>query len=180
MSARRLRPMTKWLAMAVSLTMVHGCIVATDLVNPVLLTSLGFDPATVIPPEGRLLVAFTNSTSSAALFFAQASDDPTDPLSNLRSLDTETGSPLAAGETRTLVLDCPVGVVTPGTEAAADFATGTTAVTVLEATPVEIAYVGAPLILDREFECGDVIQMEVTQLGTGGAFTLSIRVIPGR
>lgn len=161
------------------LTALPGCVFATDLINPGVLSALGFDPATVIPPQGRLLVAFTNSTTSPALFFAQASDDPADPLANLRTLDTEIGSPLTAGETRTIVLDCPVGVLTPG-QATADFSTGGTVALVLDAAGTAIAYNGAPLILDREFQCGDLIEFQLIQLGDGGAYTLAIRVLPGR
>ncbi len=156
-----------------------GCVIGTDLLNPSLLSSVGFDPDTVIAPQGRIVVAFTNSTSAAVAFVAAASDDPADPTANARAISTDF---LASGETRSLVLDCPVGVITPGAPSA-DFSTGTVAAVAVTGTDaVDIVYAGTPVIVGTDMQCGDVLQIEAVQFGTaeGVAFGLQLQVLPGR
>jgi hypothetical protein len=142
-----------------------GCFFATDLLNPQVLSAVGFDPATIIPPQGRVVIAFQNSTEYPADFFAVVSDnilDETAPRSVISA------SNVAANETRTLVVDCPVGDVLP------------TAVLVdVDGAVTQVDYAGAPLSSGSEFVCGDVIQMRVTQLAAG-AFAIEVQILPGR
>ncbi len=156
-----------------------GCLLATDLINPNLLSSIGFDPDTVIAPQGRIVVAFTNSTSAAVAFVIAVSDDPADPTANARAVSTDF---LESGETRSLVLDCPVGVITPGAPSA-DFSTDTVAaVAVTDADAVDIVYTGTPVVVGTDMACGDVLEIEAVQFGIGDGvvFGLQLQVLPGR
>jgi len=79
---------------------------------------------------------------------------------------------VAGNDTRTMVVECPVGVVTP-----------LGIVALVEDTAVELTYAGAPLVSSTDFVCGDVIEMRLVQLaGVGGAVELGIevRVLAGR
>lgn len=146
-----------------------GCFMATDLLNPGVLSAIGFDPETIIPPQGRVVIAFQNSTQGVALFAAAVSDDVRDVTSNVVMASATN---VAANETRTMVVDCPVGIVTPALFAV-----------VLNDAITEVAYNGAPLAAGTDFVCGDVIEMRLVQVGDGAAadvFEIQIRVLPGR
>ena len=158
-----------------------GCAIATDLINPAALSALGLDPATIIPPEGRALVTFNNMSSLSAIFVIAVSDNPGDPTSNAQTIFSEILQP---NQAQTASLDCPVGVLTPGTPAA-DFSTGTTAVFVAAGDDgVEVTYNGAPLIFGTDFVCGDLVEMRLVQTGNDAtmadSFQILMRVIPGR
>lgn len=147
---------------------LSGCVVAADLVNADLLSGLGFDPATVVPSEGRLLIAFRNLTQYPASFVAVVSDDTRDPTSNAV---TVAAYDVAANDTRIMVVDCPVGIVTPGGAAV-----------LVDGSLVDVAYNGTALTAGTDFLCGYVIEIQVSQTGAGGeaAFEVQIRVLPGR
>ena len=151
------------------LATLTGCVVAADLVSPAFLSSLGFDPGTVIPSQGRVVIAFRNATTYPAAFAAVVSDDARDATSNAL---TVSATDVAGNDTRTMVVECPVGVVTP-----------LGIVALVEDTAVELTYAGAPLVSSTDFVCGDVIEMRLVQLaGVGGAVELGIevRVLAGR
>lgn len=148
-----------------------GCAFVTDLINPNFLTSLGIDPQVVIRSQGKIIIAFKNSTAATVAFMsAITSDDSQIDADNIltnEDLDIWDVYNLAANETRTVVVDCPVYLVQPLTAVAI----GTEGVT-------ELTYEGFVLFEGDAYRCGDVIEMEVYQ-GVGGP-AIRVRVIPGR
>ena len=161
--------------------LVLGCVVATDALNPDFLAQLGFDPATVVPPKGRVVAVFNNQTGSTATFQVTVSDSESDPLSNARVIASD---PLEAGETQAVALECPIGIITPG-----DLTGGqgqqaaTAAVTVQGDQQGAVNYVGAPLVFQRDFACGDLIELRAVEIVDdqgNRVFDLQIRVLPGR
>lgn len=162
---------------ALALIPSSGCLLASDLVNPNLLAAFGFDPTTIRGSQGAVLVTFNNTTDFAADFFVLASDSSTDATSNAFLVP---GLDVLAGEIRTLVVDCPIGALTPASFDAAG-AASTVAVRVTAADQVvDVTYDGSPLQSGDEFLCGDVIEVRLIDAGTDEdvAFQLLIRVIP--
>jgi len=142
-----------------------GCLLAADLVNPTVLSAVGLDPATIIPPQGRVLIAFQNSTQGVAAFAAVAYDSALDAI-------LVSATDVAANETRTMVVDCPVGAVIP-----------LMAGTVVNDALAEVVYAGAPLVAGTDFVCGDVIEVRLIQLGAAAdaaAFEMQVQVLAGR
>lgn len=147
-----------------------GCIVAADVLNPDFLSAVGLDPATVIPSEGRLLVAFQNSTQATADFRALLSEDFS---SNAAEQTQVIAIGVAASETRTLVIDCPVG----------DFLPLEVLVVVSEGAATQVQFVGTPLRSGVDFRCGDVIEMSVVQFTDAEGnvtYRIEAQVLPGR
>jgi hypothetical protein len=147
-----------------------GCFVATDVLNPDFVAGIGFDPATIIPAQGRLIIAFRNATQFTVTgAFATVAKDAT---ATVDELVTVSATDIAANETRTMVVDCPLAVVAPG------------GATVAEAgTAVAVAYGGSALLSGSDFFCGDVIEIAVVQLGgdeEAALFDIQVRVLPGR
>lgn len=166
---KRLIPCGVGLLCVVALT---GCAVVTDMINPDLLTSFGIDPQTVFRSEGSVIIAFKNSTAYPAPYMGVITTDSVYTDLETADLTDETVDlrdvyDLPAGETRTLVVDCPIYWIMPGT------AFGSTGEGV-----EEVAYAGYPLVDGYEFQCGDVIEVELIQ-GTA-ALAQRVRVIPGR
>lgn len=157
---------------------MSGCMVLSDVINPNLLTGLGLDPNIIRGAQGSVLVSFNNTSEFPASFFVSVSDSPADPTSNAFGVQA---TAVQAGEIRTHVIDCPVGVITPGAPSA-NFATGTVAVRVFTgAATVDVMYDGAPLQAGDEFRCGDLIELRLIQSGDGAAaddYRILIRVIP--
>src|SRR5262245_28745551 len=87
-----------------------GCVIATDVINPALLTQLGFDPATVVPPQGRVVVTFQNSSNFPADFASSFSRQPFGADAVIQLITAQDVGP---GEERNAVLDCPVAVISP-------------------------------------------------------------------
>lgn len=168
-------------AAALLLLPIGGCVVATDLLNPGVLTAFGLDPATVIRPAGRTLVTFNNTSGFDASFEVAVSDDPADPTANATFFFSEF---LRPNQTQTAAFDCPIGVLTPGTPSA-DFSTDTVAVSVVTAAGlVTVNYTGAPLVAGVDFLCGDLVEMRLVQTGVDAmgvaSFGIQMRVVPGR
>lgn len=163
------------LALVIAVTPMFGCAIAGDVFNSDLLGVFGLDPATVIPDPGRVVIAYHNATTGVASFSSAVSDDTLDPTSNAKSIIS---SNLLAGETRAMVVDCPVGVITPGAPAT-DFSTGTTAAFVVTEAGelVEVAYNGFPLVSGNDFGCGDVIQVRVVE--SAGEYALQVSILAG-
>lgn len=159
-----------------------GCVVAGDLVNPDFAAALGLDSSVLRPGSGTVIVAFTNSTSFPAEITVAVSSDPGDPTANAQTIAVPLDEP---GETRNIVLDCPVGVITPGVPHA-DFSTNSVAAVVFSGGGVQVTYTGAALVAGSQFSCGDVIEIELRQTGTGtgeqqtNQFSFRVTVIPGR
>ncbi len=146
-----------------------GCVFVADLLNPGIVSAVGIDPATIIPPQGRVVIAFQNSTQYPADFFAVVSDDILDENADFFVV---TGTDVAANDTRTMAVDCPVGDVLPAS-----------AFIVVGDTVVEVPYAGVPLRSGAEFVCGDVIEMRVVQTAVGAdaaAFTIEVQILAGR
>ncbi len=166
------------LLMGVVLAGLGGCAIAVDLLNPAFPAALGLDPATIIPREGTVLVAFNNGTRSQATFFAFEAPNAEDLASGSRNFSIT----VEAGQVRNEVLECPVDLFTPGT-LGADLSLDSTAAIVLtgDAAGEAVAYGGNPLTQGDAYECGDVIEVRLTPVGTGDAagFALAIQIIPG-
>lgn len=154
-----------------------GCVLASDLVNPNLLAGFGLDPTTIRGAQGTVLVTFNNTTDFTADFFVLASDSSSDAASNAYLVP---GSDVLAGEIRTLVVDCPIGALTPASfDAAGAVSAVAVRVTVADQV-VDVTYDGSPLQSGDEFICGDLIEVRLIDVGTDEdvAFQLLIRVIP--
>ncbi|MBI5863740.1 MAG: hypothetical protein HZB38_04385 [Planctomycetes bacterium] len=146
-----------------------GCVIATDLVNPSLLTGLGFDPQTVIPPQGRLVVAFQNQTAFPVFFGAAFSRREAIDVNKFEVLQADDVGP---DETRSMVLDCPIAVFVPAVAAV-----------VANQAAVVVTYTGSELDVNRDYVCGDVIVVRVVQVGPGtaeGDFQFQVELLPGR
>lgn len=157
-----------------------GCVFVTDFINPDAFAALGFDPATIIPPQGRTLVSFTNGTQYEAAFSVVVSPDSSLPLTQA----TVGSANVLPGGTRTFPFDCPdANYVSPG-GLNDDFSLNTAAIAVIAGDgEVELAYAGAVLEAGRDYACGDVIEVRLLQVGDGitaDDFAIQVRVLPGR
>lgn len=176
MSGNRFSRFAKGLALSSSLVL-SGCVVATDLINPSFLTGLGFDPQTVVPPQGKVVVAFQNSTSGNASF---ASAYLKTDFGVNAEVNLITAVDVGPGETRNAVLDCPVVVISPAPDIDNLGATqdGVLIAVQTAAETVAIAYTGEPLLNGRDFQCGDVILIRAVQ--NGAAYGVQVQLLPGR
>jgi len=175
MSMKTLRT-TKYLAGAVLLASLLGCGLSTELFNPDFFSSLGIDAQSIARSPGRIVLAFRNYSNATIVFasatytdrsITQFAQNEAEFTASLRLADVQN---VAANETRTLVLDCPVRVIVPG---------GITAVT--DESAADVTYQGSLLVVDEDYECGDVIEMGLVQTGdTADSLTLQVRVLPGR
>ncbi len=147
---------------------LSGCGLTADVFNPGVFSSFGIDPNTVIPSQGSIIVLFKNSTANTAVFFAFTSKDPLNLTIESRNFSVE----VPPNDNRNEVVDCPVGLVSPGT-LGADFTPDNIAATV---GGTDITYAWS-LISGRDFTCGDVIEVELTDNAT---FPITVRVIPAR
>jgi hypothetical protein len=160
-----------------------GCAFAADLINPDFLRQVGFDPATIVSPPGKVVVAFTNDTDQTATFYAYVAEEVLgDQVSSGSSL---TGV-VAAGTTSSRAVDCPFEFLSPG-RLGADLGVSSDAALVGDATGQEtVAYAGTPLSLGLDFVCGDLIEIRLTQTGGGDdqdaqtQYDLRVQVHPGR
>lgn len=159
-----------------------GCVIAADALSPDLFVQLGFDPNTIFPQRGTVIVNFTNNTQFAAFFAAFESVDAADLTIDSRNFSLL----IDPMDTRNEVLDCPVDLVSPGFLDAM-FAAQNDAVTVFagDGAGTAVMYDGSPLVAGRDFACGDVINVQLDQIGAGGdagqvGFVLTVLVIPGR
>ncbi len=177
----------RWLMCGLAALPLSACAIPADLLNPDLLTGLGLDVATIIPPQGKIIVAFNNTTAFPAEFMAWESVDPVNFQRSSRNFTV-----VAQGhEVKNTVLDCPVGAISPGS-LGATFTPDAMAAVVLvtdaqgAATVVDVQYAGQPLTSGVAYTCGDVIEISLaeTAQGTGTqqqqSFAITVRVIPGR
>jgi hypothetical protein len=164
----------KLVVLSIALAPVSGCQIAGDLIDPAFLSAFGFDPETVALPQGRVIVAFNNTSRSDAEFFVtSASTD----LTSTQQASAEVG----AGESGNAVFDCPIGLIFPGT---VDGQTVGPAVAVATAMGVvAVPYTGVPIESGRDFQCGDVIEVRLEQIGQGAAagdFAIRVTIRAGR
>jgi hypothetical protein len=147
-----------------------GCVFAADLVNPGILSAFGFDPESIIPSQGSVVIAFNNTTQYAVdSMYASIGESVSTAAEDFELVSA---TDLVASETRALAFDCPVGVVAPGG-----------AFVVVAGTVEEVTYGGSLMVAGDDFSCGDVIQMSLVQVGgddTDVAFAFQVQVLAGR
>lgn len=157
--------------LGVLLLSVLGCSIAADALNPAILSSLGIDPGTIIPSPGVIVVAFNNESSAPGEFYAFESVSAQD-----LSIDSRNFSlPVDPFETRNEVIECPVGMVSPGSLTDAFAFQGLAATMETNTGEVTVTYEGTPLIAGQDFSCGDLIEIRVS-----ATYILSVQVHPGR
>jgi len=156
---------------------------AADLINPDFLRQVGFDPATIVPPSGKVVVVFRNDTDQTATMYAYWSEN----------VDRITGGEMTAivppGEIMSDAVDCPVAMIGPG-QVDEDFSVNSTAAFVGDAgQQTEVTYQGMALISGVDFVCGDLIEIRLIQISgdTGqddqaaqDQYDFRVQVHPGR
>jgi hypothetical protein len=158
--------------------MTLGCVVAADTLNPAFFSAMGFDPGTIFPSQGTVIVSFTNPTDYTVTFHAFESADPDDLSADSRNFSVV----VPPNSSRNEVLSCPVGLVSTGVldesyewdgSQAAEIVTGE------ETIDVEYAW---PLREGDAFSCGDVIdfRLESGYVGEDLQYIITVRIIPGR
>ncbi len=158
-----------------------GCPLVADLMAPGLPLVLGFDPASIVAPQGVVIVAFNNTTRYAAEFYAFEAADARDLTKGARNFSAE----VPAGKQQNEVLECPVAIIAPGS-LGADFQRVTTAVlvggTADAAVTAAVPYTGPMLQSGNAYNCGDVIEIRLSSTGTveSPTFSVSVRVIRGQ
>ncbi|MEW6251541.1 MAG: hypothetical protein AB1716_12910 [Planctomycetota bacterium] len=185
-SVERFGPST---IVALVVTVLGGCPVIGDFFAPGLATSLGLDPTAQQPAQGVVIVAFQNMTQFPAVFYAFKATNSVDWTVGARNFSLE----VAAGQVSNEVLECPVGVIVPGSftytltstnqTGTGETGTGQTGTTVTvtgtydntaatiaataqggtAAAEATVAYAGQPLISGNAFRCGDVIEIRLIQ-----------------
>lgn len=154
-----------------------GCVFAADLFNPNIWGQLGIDEASVVRPEGVIIVAFNNQTANAATFYATMAVDAVDWTRGSRNFVASVNG----GKVRNEVLECPVGMICPGSLAAdlsdinGETAAITTQTTADGTEQVVVAYDPAlRLEADRAFRCGDVVEIRLSEAVVEGEMTLVV------
>lgn len=175
------RNLTRWLALGVcvSACQLLGCAVAADIFNPGLLSSVGLDPAALTPSRGSIIITFTNNLTTQAVFYSVVATNANDLAADSRVISTL----VDPGQTVNEVVECPVGVFFPGQLTDA-FARDPAALTVVggDGNGSDVNYDNAPLISNRDFNCGDLIAISANATGGGdqNGVAIAIRIIPGR
>jgi len=176
MSVVRTRVLLGLLAGSLALSL-GGCVVIGDLLDPTLAQQLGL---TAGGTQGVIIVAFNNTTSFPATFQAFESRDVVDLARDSRNFSLQ----VAAGEVANEVLECPVGLVSPGS-LGADFArVAVAAVVTTDAAAVAVNYAG-PVLSAPDISCGDLIEIRLIQTTTTtdeaetSAFRIAVVVVPG-
>lgn len=158
---------------------VLGCVFAADLINPDFLRQVGFDPATIVPPAGKVVVAFTNDTDQFATFYAYVAEEA---LGDQVIGGVNLTSAVPSGMTGSEAVDCPFEFMAPG-RLDANLSAGTDAAVVGDVGGQEtVAYEGTPLVMGVDFVCGDLIEIRLTQTGDEdeAQYALRVQVHPGR
>lgn len=170
------------------LTPVSGCTFVGDFLNEDFVLALGLDPAVFDPPQGVVVVAFENDTNFPATFYAFSSADRTDLTRESRNFSVFVDANSEGNE----VLDCPVGVISPGqlddsfnpSTAGAVAISGSTTDDEgnVETVETTVGYGGVPLVLGEAFQCGDLIVVRLAEVVSGDdtEYQISIRVQRGR
>lgn len=164
-------------ALALAGVGVNGCAVVGDVFSPDFLTGLRLDPDFFGGPSGKTVLALRNSSDFDATF----------NVVNVRGSegDSVPSTTVRANTTTSVVLDCPVGFIGLGQITAAGL-DGMAAIAVEGAAAgadVVVPYTTGALESGVHFLCGDVVEMELQQIGVGAAptdYQIGIRIIPGR
>lgn len=165
------------LGVALGLLGLSGCAVGADLLNPGLLSSLGFDPFSLGGGQGSVIILLQNSTARDA-FISYGYSLDSGATANSRENTVFVPSDDSVNE----VLTCPVAFVRAGGVGAVS-GTATDAaflVDLLDPTLIDITVqYSTSGVSTGDFTCGDVIVIELT--GTDGTgFGVSMRVVPGQ
>lgn len=171
------------LLLALAVAPLTGCLLAVDVFDPGLWTQLGIDPATIYRPPGTIIIAFNNQTQYAAEFRAFTLTDLNDITRGSRNLVTAVDPNEVVNE----VLDCPIGLISPG-GLAADFSIDVVGALVAvvseegaEMMTVEYDTPALSLRSGESYSCGDVIEIRLESSISEGelVFLLQMSVIPG-
>ncbi len=150
-----------------------GCAVLTDVFNPSAILGLGFDPVTVFPSQGTVIVSFTNQTEALATFSFVEAGNANDVVRTGRTGQIR----VEPGEVGNAVLQCPRQLITPGILLPDGDIDQTAVVVEDNDAGTAVAYDGVAIVSPRMFVCGDVIAFTLTETAEG--FALTVRVIPG-
>lgn len=173
---REIRRIGPRLLGALALFMVSGCGLVGDLFNEDAVRQLGLDPATVFGEDGTVIVALYNTTRVTADFNAWWSLDASNLTAKSRNFSVE----VEGGAVKNEVLQCPIGVISPGS-LDANFVASDVAV-VLDSGE-QVTYTGPVLLSGSSFLCGDVIEIRLLPIGGTSdtqEYAVSVRVIRGR
>jgi hypothetical protein len=150
-----------------------GCMIAADLLNPGFLSAMGLNPAALLPSPGVVVVSFTNGSGDPGTFYAFEAASAQDYTAGARNFSVEV-DPLA---TRNEVLECPIGAVSPGSLNESFAVQSVAAVLTTNQGEVTVDYEGSALVGGRDFFCGDLIDVQLVQVGEG--YGISVQVRPG-
>lgn len=167
-SAVRLSCLTSMLCLSLG-----GCAIVADALNPLVLTNLGLAESALVPDYGVVLMVFNNTTQSDAVFYGFSAGNADNLALNSRNFSTY----VPAGENRNEAIECPVEVVGAG-QIAGDGLSDVVAVV----NGNDVNYANGALAKGTGFQCGDVIEVRLLQVGTGdqAAFTVIVQVLPGQ
>ena len=143
----------------------------------------------VSPAPGFVVVVLENNTDQPAVFHMYVAQDATDPTVGVDALDV----PVGAGELESKAIRCPMALISLG-QVAPDFTVDTVGATIVTAggqggaAQTQLNYTGSALVAGLDFECGDLIEIELNPIvgaaAAGGQndaqFSFTIRVIPSR
>jgi hypothetical protein len=160
---------------------ISGCAIGASLLNPDLLVGFGLDPTTVGGSQGKVLIAYSNSTDQLAIMSAAVIETRNpDGTSEGRTFFVR----VDPGETVSDVVECPVYSITAGRldESGATLPLAAEVNPVV--MPVQVNFNGAALLEGFDFLCGDVIEIELFETVTGmdqqQQFAIRVQVLPGQ
>ncbi|MCG3125707.1 MAG: hypothetical protein CHACPFDD_00533 [Phycisphaerae bacterium] len=179
---RHLKPVLAALA-GIAMLGSAGCLVGADLINRDLLLQLGFDPNTIQPPSGSVVVVFVNDTNRQAEFQFYQADDATSLAAGVKTIQAA----VPPGSTSNEVLRCPTTLVSLGQIDAAFAANQVGALvftdTTTNAAGTAVNYLGSPLREGLDYSCGDLIEFRLVRDANAAqgqeAFILQVIVRPG-
>jgi hypothetical protein len=161
-----------------------GCTtVVNDLVNPDFLSRMGVDSSS----QGSMLVVFNNQTRYTANMSAFYSSSATDLTKKSRNFSVQVPGKSNKNE----VLDCPIGLVMPGT-LNADFTVDSATAALVDpgGLAAAVGYDGVPLQSGMAFVCGDLVEIRLSEVAAAvstdpnavaeSSFVISLSVIPGQ
>jgi hypothetical protein len=168
---------------AFAICALSGCAVSSDLLNPDLLSGLGFDPNTIAPPSGYMVVVFTNSTDQLVEMRAYVAEDADDLSVGTATIRRE----VLPGDQAQAPVECPFALLSPGGVAGGAADTVAAVVGIDTGQGTDVNYPGGPLVAGFDIFCGDVIEIELFDVGGGGnqqaanvQYGFRVRRIPGR
>lgn len=166
-----------WAAFA--LPFLTGCAVFSDAINPNLITSLGFDPNSILSPRGTVIIVFNNETTAVANFFAYYADGELATATQSSGIATS----VDPNSTKNQVLECNgVAIISPGQLGNETAATAVAAEVIGAQNAVQVNYTGSILRQGIDYTCGDVVEIRLVAAGGTDqqqAYAIIVRVLPG-